>query len=78
MEIHYRNNRSIAIRALIAIFVAIGITSYGFSGARVTDHATGLPTLAFIVEPSMKLLHHFQFDNAVILQAFNLLLRLRI
>jgi hypothetical protein len=73
MKIHHRNNRRIAIRALIAVFMAIDITSDRFSGARVTHDATGLPTLAFIVEPGVKLLHHFQFNNAVILQALNLL-----
>jgi len=34
-----------------------------------------MATLAFVIEPSMELLHGFQFHNAVMLQALNLLLR---
>jgi hypothetical protein len=76
MEIHYWDNRSIAIvQLLLSMFVAISIAGYGFSRARIADNSARMATLAFVIEPRMELLHGFKFNNTVMLQALNLLLR---
>jgi hypothetical protein len=53
------------------MFELVGFTREGLAGAGVADHSTRLPRQSFAVEPFVKPLHLFEFDDTPLLESFD-------